>query len=130
MSILQKMKKMFSGGDEDKQEFNWNKISANNELENILSASKQKTQVIFKHSNRCATSFFARNSVETFSNEDEKAVFYLVDVIKDRPISLYIADKLGIRHESPQLFIIRNEEVVWHGSHQQVHADVLVNKLN
>ena len=49
---------------------------------------------------------------------------YMVDVLHSRDISQMIAENLKIRHESPQAFMVRNGEVIWHASHGEV------NKVN
>ncbi|MEX0610230.1 MAG: bacillithiol system redox-active protein YtxJ [Balneolaceae bacterium] len=122
MGILDKL----FGGEKAETDFGWDVISTEEEVDEILLASNYKPQVIFKHSTRCATSFFARTSLETFpESEKQNADFYLVDVISNRPVSLYLADKFGVRHESPQLIIIKNGEILWHGSHHEVQVEKL-----
>ncbi|SMO53679.1 bacillithiol system redox-active protein YtxJ [Gracilimonas mengyeensis] len=123
---------LFGGEGEDNASstINWENIHSEEELDDILMASNQKPQVIYKHSPRCATSFFALKNLKALSAEDaRKADFYLVDVIAERSISNLVAEKLGIRHESPQLFIIKNGDVQWHGSHHQVNSDVVEGQL-
>jgi len=54
---------------------------------------------------------------------------YLVDVIAQRPLSREIAARLGIRHESPQVIVLRNGAVAWHGSHSDVSAEALAAQV-
>ena len=127
MSVLQSIANLFgTEGEQNKNPFGWKDISKEQELSDIMKASRQKVQVIYKHSSRCATSYFALKNIESISPVgQEQADFFMVDVIGQRPLSMYIADALGIRHESPQLFVIKHEEVIWHGSHHQVQAETL-----
>ncbi len=130
MNILKTLGNIFDADNEDNAGTEWQDISRKKEFDQILKVSSQKPQVIYKHSTRCATSYFALRNLESVSShEKQKADFFMVDVIARRPMSVYITDKLGIRHESPQLFIIKDREVIWHGSHHQVQAEVLISKL-
>lgn len=130
MSILKTLGNMFNSSDETNDSFGWNGISGEEEVDHILMSSNEKPQVIYKHSRSCAISYLALKDLETLSVESkEKADFYMVDVIGQRPISNHITKELAVRHESPQLFVIKNGEVIWNGSHHQVKADVLAELL-
>jgi bacillithiol system protein YtxJ len=54
---------------------------------------------------------------------------YLVDVVHSRPLSRYIAERLGIVHASPQAIILRAGVPAWHGSHFDLRADTMVRQL-
>lgn len=126
MSILGKLGSLFETESEPSTGLDWKNLTVEEELDHILSESTRKPQVLYKHSSRCATSFFALKNIETLNPlEQEQADFYLVDVIAQRELSRYIADKFGIRHESPQLFVFKNGEIVWHGSHNQIQSNVI-----
>ena len=43
-----------------------------------------------------------------------------IDVIAQRSLSMELAEDLKIRHESPQLILISEGNVLAHGSHQTV----------
>lgn len=49
-------------------------------------------------------------------------------VQESRPLSNYIAEQYGIKHESPQAFIFTNGNVKWHASHSQITAQALAEK--
>ena len=108
----------------------WNSLSSTDEVDELLMLSNDRAQVVFKHSNLCGISFFAKKNLDAIRPEKtEGSKFYLIDVTRNRTVSLYLADKLGIRHESPQLFVIRNGEVVWHGSQEMVNSQNLLQAL-
>lgn len=126
MSIFERIGNVFGSDVTGKNAISWEGITDEQQVEDIISASKQKPQVIYKHSPRCGTSFMALRSLESISPEvQNRANFYMVDVISQRSLSFHIAEKLGIRHESPQLFVIKDGQVVWHGSHYQVNAETV-----
>lgn len=130
MSIFSSIGNLFGAESQQKTGFKWNALNSEQELSDILQTSNRKTQVIYKHSSRCATSYFAQKNVESVSADKQKqADYYIIDVIGQRPLSMHIANELGIRHESPQLFIIEDGEVVWNGSHNQIQAEVLEDLL-
>lgn len=130
MGIIDSIGNLFSAEDQPKNKFHWKELTFEDDVSDVMQMSNEKTQVIYKHSSRCATSYFALKNVESISAENqEQADFHMVDVISHRPVSMHIAEKLGIRHESPQLFVIRDGEVVWNGSHNQIQAEVLEDLL-
>lgn len=57
--------------------------------------------------------------------ENEPIDLYYLDLITYREISNEIADRFKVRHESPQLIVLKNREVVHHSSHQSISADKL-----
>ena len=81
--------------------------------------------VVFKHSSTCGISARAHGEVERFLSEHPERHIYKVEVLGSRAVSDYIEEKTGIRHESPQLLVLRAGEVVWHGSHSRVTAEAI-----
>ncbi len=99
----------------------WGDAGSPDKIDEIFLASNEKTQVILKHSYRCGTSFFAKKGLETEGLwEHIEADLWLIDVVGNRKVSDYLAEKSGIVHESPQLVVIRDGTVIWHGSHGAV----------
>ncbi|MAO66015.1 MAG: bacillithiol system redox-active protein YtxJ [Balneola sp.] len=130
--MLNALKQFFGSALEDHspQYKHWNAVDGEEAIKEILMKSNSLPQVIYKHSTRCATSYLALKDLQNLSEEDlEKADFYLVDVIQQRGLSRTIADELGVRHESPQLIVVEEGSVIWHGSHYQVKAQALSDLL-
>ena len=46
-------------------------------------------------------------------------------VVHSRPLSRYIAERVGIVHASPQAIILRAGVPAWHGSHFDLRAEVM-----
>ena len=96
------------------------------ELGHLLVASKAKPLVIFKFSTTCGTSAYAMNELQAYLVGDPfDATYVTVTVQTHRAISNAISTRLGVRHESPQVIIVRNGQVVWQASHFRVTADAL-----
>jgi len=121
----------FFDSDSTTQDASWNSVSNESDIDNIFLASNDRIQIVLKHSMHCGSSLFAKRNLETIdsSSLDDMDV-YLIDVIRQRMISRYFAEKVGVRHESPQLFVLRDENIVWHGSHHRVIVENLLAAVN
>ena len=90
-------------------------------LESALSGSSERPLLLFKHSLTCGTSAYAHEEVEDFLLEQGLQVnACVVHVQTGRAVSNAIAERLGIRHESPQLLLVANGQVIWHASHHRI----------
>ena len=100
----------------------WINLNSIEQLTEINEKSKDKTQIIFKHSTRCSVSIFAKRiltdeySAEIKNNAD---VYYL-DLIAFRGVSDTIANRYNVVHESPQILVINNGECTFNASHSDV----------
>ena len=97
-------------------------ITTLQELDSIWEYAKQQKVLLFKHSTTCPISANASEQVRQFSQtvEGVGTKIAVVHVIEDRPISNEIANRLQIKHESPQAFLIYQEKVIWHASHWKI----------
>ncbi|HCI71348.1 MAG TPA: bacillithiol system redox-active protein YtxJ [Balneola sp.] len=124
MGFLEKITNALSGdGNSSEEETIWNSINSEDQIDKILKLSHERIQIVYKHSPSCGVSYFAlRNLNNPELLENSGIDFYLIDVIRQRPISRSFAEKVNVRHESPQIFVIKNEKVIWHDSHNSVTA--------
>ncbi len=84
--------------------------------------------LIFKASPRCMASLMIEKKFDEWynNNRTEKIKMLKINVVEQRPLSIEIADRYKIRHESPQLIWLDHEEnIVWHGSHGSITIEVL-----
>lgn len=99
----------------------YKELHANEEWEQAWESSTEKPVLLFKHSTTCPISAKAYSQYQTFlESADQEIDSYLVKVIEDRPVSNQIADETNVKHESPQIFLIRDKEVLWHTSHSKI----------
>lgn len=86
-----------------------------------------KPLVLLKHSTRCPISAEAHDQFfKHVMQEPNSAVDYaMVLVVESRPVSNAIAETLGVKHESPQVLLIRDSKAVWHTSHWRITTDAL-----
>ncbi|CAN5805420.1 bacillithiol system redox-active protein YtxJ [soil metagenome] len=87
------------------------------ELDALIEKSNEQAIVLFKHSTTCPIS---AGVYQEISNAD--ADINLIVVQRARDVSSAVAEKTGIRHESPQAFVVKNGKVVYHASHYDVTA--------
>lgn len=106
----------------------WNILSSEQQLDEIKRNSNTKPQVIFKHSTRCSVSSMAKSRLDR-EQENEKADFHYLDLIAHRNISNKIAEDFSIRHESPQILLIKNGECVYDESHMGINMGEIEEKF-
>ncbi len=95
-------------------------LTTSDELEAAISSSFERPVIIFKHSFTCGISAEAHEELLGLLSNGVSGHWYLVDVRTSRPLSMAIAERFGIRHESPQLMLIVAGQVRWSGSHYRV----------
>jgi bacillithiol system protein YtxJ len=93
------------------------KITDTTSLEDLAVRSKERAVVIFKHSLTCPISAAAYDQMAAFEGE-----VALIEVQRSREVSREIEQRLGIAHESPQILVLRNGQVVWNASHFRITA--------
>ncbi|MGH7145219.1 MAG: bacillithiol system redox-active protein YtxJ [Planctomycetota bacterium] len=91
----------------------------------------QRPVVIFKHSPTCGTSHQALRAFEQYLAQAEKlaADYRIVDVLDERPLSQALAKATGVRHESPQVLVLKNGACVWTASHISINESSLNRHL-
>lgn len=127
MAFFNSIKNIFSSsGLED----HWHVLQNVSQVESLVEHSQTKPQLIYKHSYRCGTCFFAKNQIDKVAdNIARQADLHFVNVVDSRLISNHIAEKLGVRHKSPQLLLVSGGKVVWHISHGQIKSQVILAEL-
>jgi len=95
---------------------NFFKIDNNATLENLLTDSTRKPVILFKHSNACSISARAYREMEKVEGVN------ILEVQSAREVSHEIANRTGVRHETPQVIILRDGKAVWNASHFDVTA--------
>lgn len=104
---------------------NWIPLQNELQLEEIISNSNNKPQVIFKHSTRCSVSSMAKNRLDK-KDQPEGIDFYYLDLIKHRNISNKIATDFHVPHQSPQVLVINNGKCIYDESHSGIMMDEIV----
>ncbi len=102
-------------------------LSSVAELQEVIAASNECPVLILKHSTRCPISARAYQAYETFVREGGAGPVpcYLVKVIENREVSLWLAEHLAVEHHSPQAILIRAGKPVWVSTHYSITRDSL-----
>lgn len=95
----------------------------------VASALCEPLAVIYKHSPICPTSGIAYREMRSLRQLHRDVPVYLVDVVHFRPLSRYIAERVGVVHASPQVIILRAGVPAWHGSHFDLQAEAMARRL-
>ena len=101
------------------------------QIDTLLSASPQRAVVLFKHSPTCGISAHVYYNLMPLVRDTQlDANWYLISVRAHRDVSDAIAERLKVWHASPQVIVVRNGAVVWHGSHFGVSARSVLRALS
>jgi len=92
-------------------------------LDVLFSASHDKPVVLFKHSNSCGIS-----SDIQYQIGDMDADVHVVVVQTSRAVSNAIEAKTGVRHASPQAFVIKDGKHIYHASHYGINPKEIETK--
>ena len=109
----------------------WREFSNETEFDTRLAKRSTLPLLLFKHSPRCGISFDIKTSVDSeLKLLNQKFDCYLVDVIRDRSLSQYIAKKSGVMHQSPQLIVFKQGTVLYHSSHFGINLQQIMKLEN
>ena len=100
------------------------KIDNKETLDQLITDSNTKPVVIFKHSNACGVSASAYREMEKLEGQVN-----LLEVQSARDVSRELADRTGIRHETPQVIVLKGGKAVWNASHFDVKAGAVLKIL-
>ncbi|MCG2420188.1 bacillithiol system redox-active protein YtxJ [Aequorivita sp. F47161] len=128
MGIFDMFKTPRDAAKEEIIEVPWHVLGTMEQLDEIVEQSKSNPVAIFKHSTRCGISrgvlkIFEKN----YNLKDDQLKLYFLDLLQNRAISNEIAARFKVHHESPQMIVIKNGDVVHHDSHSAIDASHLAN---
>jgi len=97
-----------------------------------IAESRERPVLLFKHSRYCGVSCEALDELQSHIDAQGQptAAYKMVTVQTHRPVSDAIAERLGLRHETPQAILIRDGKIVWNASHFRITATQLDQALS
>lgn len=108
----------------------WKSLESMDALAEIVADRSDAIFVLFKHSTRCGVSgTILHRLIREWPFQAGEVNFYYLDLIRYRDISNAIAQQLQVQHESPQIIVLKNGQVVFDASHYQIDAEVLKEKI-
>ena len=124
MSFLQRLR------DSQTPLLDWIPLTDIEQLNDIDRLSQEKPVVIFKHSTTCGISASAKYRLQADWDElPEDIQFYFLDLLAYRHISNEVASRYGVRHESPQVLVIKDGQASFNTSHHRISAGRLSEVL-
>ncbi|HLG13523.1 MAG TPA: bacillithiol system redox-active protein YtxJ [Blastocatellia bacterium] len=91
------------------------------ELDQALAESRARPVLLFKHSTTCPISEHALRELKSFLDGAGGAVNAKLITVQTAPdVSAAVAERLGLRHESPQAILVRDGREVWNASHYAI----------
>jgi bacillithiol system protein YtxJ len=95
-------------------------------LEAAIAESSERPVLLFKHSRNCGISCEAFDELQEHLASGHRPIGYkLITVQSHRGVSEEASARLGIRHETPQVILLRNGRPVWNASHFRITANEL-----
>jgi bacillithiol system protein YtxJ len=107
---------------------NWNKLTSEEQIDQVILESAAKPVLLFKHSTSCSISSMSLDRLlRNWKPEDaDKITPYYLDLLAYRNLSNLVAERFGIPHESPQVLLIQNGKVTYHESHYGIsYAEIM-----
>ena len=109
---------------------NWITITSEDAVKDIIANSNTRTQIIFKDSVTCGISAYAKERL--VKGNDlliAKADFNYLDLLSYRNVSNFIAEELNVIHQSPQIIVLKDGEVVYRVSHHSIQPEDIAKYL-
>ena len=100
-------------------------------LEAAIAESLERPVLLFKHSRTCGISCEALDELHAHvENGGGGAAAKVITVQSHRGLSDTVASRLDIRHETPQVILLRDGQPVWNASHFRITAAALGRALS
>ena len=102
----------------------FNSVGSIESLDRVFEESHTRPVLLFKHCNSCGISAYVFEQLSAING-----IINVVTVQQDRDISNTVAERLGIRHASPQAFVLFEGRPIYHATHYGIEPDKIENKL-
>jgi bacillithiol system protein YtxJ len=100
-------------------------------LETAIAESRERPVLIFKHSRTCGVSCEAFDELHAHIAEAPvDASYNVITVQSHRRVSDEAETRLGVRHATPQVILLRDGVPVWNASHFRITAEALTRILS
>ncbi len=111
----------------------WSKSTGNipevDSVEECNSLMRNELVIFFKHSPTCPVSWMAHREVMRLRAEQPELPIYLISVRRRRDVARLIEERTGVRHESPQVLVLRHGKAVASASHDDVTVSAIKDFL-
>lgn len=106
-------------------------ITTQTELDEAIDESKTRPVLIFKHSLACGISSSILGSCRSLFSEriGDGLRVAVIPVQNARDVSTELAERTGVRHETPQVLLLKDGRAVWTASHWDISPDSVERAL-
>ena len=106
-----------------------NELRSLADLDQALAARKGRI-VLYKHSTQCGMCDGALEEIQEFlKSGGDAGAFYYLDLLAHRDVSNAIAQRLGVKHESPQAIVLDDGKVAAVLNHRAIRLPALEKAL-
>lgn len=130
MSMMRWLEGALRGpGNQSLEELGAPELRTMEELDAVLAASGPV--LFFKHSTACPVSAAAYRRIAEYLQTRPAGgpPVYWLKVIESRPISNALAERSGVKHQSPQVLLLKNGAAVWHASHSAISPESITQAV-
>lgn len=99
-------------------------VAAVAELEPLFAQSRDEPVILFKHDPYCPISAAAYRQMSRITGE-----IPLIDVARAKDVAREVAERTGVKHESPQVLVLRDGRAAWSASHYDITADAVTEAV-
>ncbi len=89
----------------------------------LIEQSKEHPLFLFKESMTCPISMKAKEEVDAFVSDGSPYPVYILAVQEQQEVSEELAEKLKVRHETPQVIFVKDGKAVEVLNHRDVTAE-------
>lgn len=109
--------------DTNQNSFVWRTLENLDQMDAIEKLSYEKVVVIFKHSRTCGISNMVWHQFQSEIDFDNSKIEMLyLDLLSNRDVSNEVSRAFQVLHQSPQILVIKNGEVLHHASHAGIRT--------
>ena len=108
----------------------WITLNNVDQISDIISSSRKKPILIYKHSTSCGISHMAKSRLNNdWDDIKDKVTLYYLDLLAYRSVSNEVARIFNVTHQSPQLILVVDGRVVSSWSHYDVSVKSVLKKI-
>lgn len=100
----------------------FSQISGVDSLDTLIEQSQRETVILFNHDPYCPISARAFAQMQQVKSDVN-----LIDVSREKNLTREIQGRTGVRHESPQVIVLRNGQPKWSASHFEITTEAVVD---
>ena len=103
----------------------WAELTTVEQAKAAIASSSEKPVLFFKHSTRCPISTMAHRRLEIAAEQ----LSTHMNLIAYREVSDWLAQQLNVTHQSPQVILVKNKEVIHISTHNEINGSEILEEL-